>query len=68
MSAATRPEWPAVVGSRDSMATTEAETKPSKSRLISSWSSAFSIAAGRLAAEREQQLLVLGGRRRRRAC
>ena len=44
MRVATRPEWPAVVGSRCSMATTEACTNPSKSRSISSFRSAFSIA------------------------
>ena len=44
VSAATRKECPEVVGSRCSIACTDARTKPSKMRLISSYRSAFSIA------------------------
>ncbi len=41
---ATRREWPDVVGSRDSIAITDASTKPSNNTRISSYKSAFSKA------------------------
>ena len=44
MSVATRPEWPEVVGSRDSMAVTDALTKDVKSLRMSWMSRVFSKA------------------------
>ena len=41
---ATRPEWPEVAGSRDSIAVTAAVTNPSNSRSMSSYRRPFSIA------------------------